>query len=267
MMRLLIFLTIAILIQTSSATGWIKVNPFEGTVGSEFLIMGGDFTPNSLVGIFFGERTIDIIKTDINGSFLKKLKVPEIHCGKHGLLVIDETKKNAKILFNVTPAITKLSKVRGAPNTSITITGKGFSANSDVEVRFVNLFEYQGISKEEIIREKIVKTNEKGTFEIKFEIPTVAPGYYLIYAHDPECGLKTEYRKFEVLEPKTTPTPKPQQTQKTKPAESDTQKGEKVEPQKTPKALKASKSTPGFELLIALGGIAIAFLVARRFRQ
>ncbi|MEM0215674.1 MAG: hypothetical protein QW384_06800, partial [Archaeoglobaceae archaeon] len=106
--------------------------------------------------------------------------------------------------------------------------------------------------------------------EIKFEIPEVHPGYYLIYAYDPDCGIETGYTNFEVLEPKSTPTPTPTpKTPKTTPVQNElaqpSEAGETA-PQTTPKTptTKTTKSTPGFEALIAIGGIATAILVSIR---
>ncbi|MCS7144531.1 MAG: IPT/TIG domain-containing protein [Archaeoglobaceae archaeon] len=269
--KIVVLLVLISAIQVSSSAGWIIINPSEGEVGTEFWVRGGSFVPNSKVAIIFENINIGITTADLRGNILLKLEVPEISCGYHRVMAVDEVKNNAYTFFNVTPKITRLSSTEGRPGSVITITGKGFSANSEVKVRFVNLFEITGFLQEEIIKEETVRTNEKGTFEIKFKIPDVIWGYYLIYAYDSKCGVGTKYTKFEVLEAKTTPTPKPTvvktpTTGKNELAE-ESESG-LVTPPKTPKSTpaKTQKSTPGFELLLALAGISTALLVLRKFK-
>ncbi len=272
--RWMLFLAVMLLItQTCSASAWVKINPLEGSVGASLRVTGGGFTPNSNLGIFFGEKIVTIAKTDLNGGFSARFDVPEISCGLQKVMVVDEVKNNAYTSFNVTPKITKLSSKEGRPGSTITITGKGFSADSNVEIVLSNLFDVSGMTFKEVLAKKIVKTNEKGTFETNFEIPDVPPGYYLIYAKDPVCGLETEYTKFEILEPKITPTPAFTPTSTPTPKETVIREEEvkpsenlgvaQQTPTKTP-MLKVQKSTPGFEIVIAIGGITIAFLISRR---
>lgn len=270
----ILFLSILLLsVQTSGASAWVKINPWEGNVGTSFRITGGGFTPDSNIGIFFGDKVIAIAKTDLKGSFSLNVEVPEISCGFHKVMAVDEVKNNAYMIFNVTPKITKFSSKEGRAGSTVTITGKGFSADSEVELILANFFDVSGLTFKEVLASKIAKTNEKGTFEVKFEIPDVAPGYYLIYAYDPKCGVETEYTKFEVLEPKLTPTATP--TPKITVVQNEmASSGEVAEfvpttASKTPTIIKTptlKKQTPGFELVIAFGGIAIALLVSRKFK-
>lgn len=270
----ILFLAILLLsAQTSGASAWVKINPWEGNVGNSFKVTGGGFIPNSNIGIFFEDKVVALSKTDLKGSFSLNVEVPEISCGLHKVMAVDEVKNNAYMIFNVTPKITKFSSKEGRAGSTVTITGKGFSADSEVEVILANFFDVSGVTFKEVLANKIAKTNEKGTFEVKFEIPDVSPGYYLIYAYDPNCGVETEYTKFEVLEPKPTPTATP--TPKITIVQNEMAKSDEIReyvPQTTPKTptiiktTVAKKQTPGFELVIAIGGIAIALLVSRKFK-
>jgi len=261
---LLIFLCI----QTGHASGWIRISPIEGSVGDSVRISGGGFGPDSNVGIFFEEKIVAIAKTDLNGVFSVRLDVPEISCGIKTVKVVDEVRRNAYTTFNLTPKITRLSSREAPAGSSITVTGKGFSANSDVEVILANFFDVSGIVLKEVLAKKIARTNEKGTFETNFEIPYIASGYYIIYANDPVCGLESNYIYFNVLEAKSKSTPTPAATSTpnvtssqekevanmTKPTESP--------PKKTVEtSTKVQRSTPGFEFLLAVGGIALAYLI------
>lgn len=265
---LILFLSV----QVSGASGWIKLNPTEGSVGTSCRVTGGGFTPDANLGIFFGDKIVAIAKTNLRGDFSVNLEIPEAPCGHHKIMAVDEVKRNAYAVFNVTPKITKLSTKSAQAGSSITITGKGFSANSEVELRLANLFDVTEITLEEILAKKIVKTNEKGTFEDKFEIPVVSSGYYLIYAYDPKCGVETDYSKIEILEPKKTPVPTttpivtPVHKEISNSEEKSTITPQTTPPPQTPPKTpisKPSRSIPGFEVLICLGGMAIALLVLR----
>lgn len=266
--RVLVIATLILCVQISNA-GWVRISPLEGNVGDSIKVTGGYFTPDSNIGIYFDDKIIGITKSDLKGSFSVRVEVPEAPCGDHKVMVVDEVKNNAYTEFNLTPKLTKFSSKEGEPGTLITIAGKGFSANSEVELMLVNLFEIPGMVYKEILVKKTAKTNEKGTFEVKFEVPKISPGYYFIYAKDPICGVETDYTKFEVLEPKATPTPTPPPT---------TPFERELTPTPTPSIVKevvkqiitsektpvSKRSIPGFELALALAGVATALLISRR---
>ncbi|MEM4944759.1 MAG: hypothetical protein QXU31_00420 [Archaeoglobaceae archaeon] len=271
---ILLLLTLFLSVEISGASGWLKISPIDGNVGTSCKVTGGGFTPDSNIGIFFGDKIVAIAKSNLRGEISVNVEIPEVPCGLHKIMVVDEVKRNAYTFFNVTPKITKVSSKQANAGSTITITGKGFSENSEVELRLSNLFDVKGIILEEVLAKKIVRTNEKGTFEEKFEIPVVSPGYYLLYAYDPKCGVETDYTKFEILEPKKTPVPTttpiitPVQKEISNSEEKSMTTPQTISsttPIKTPIS-KSSKSIPGFEVLIGLGSIIITFLVLRTRR-
>lgn len=259
---LLIFsLTITAVAQLPSPS--ILISPVEGAVGTSISVRGSNFLLNSEIRVYWEDKLVASGKADSKGSFSVSVKVPEVPCGYYSITAIDEVRNNAYTSFRVIPKITKLSPSKGAPDSLVNVTGNGFSANSQVEVRFIDPF-----NETWIIAVSKVEANEKGVIQAQLKIPRVNAGEYKIYALDARTGLKTEELKFTVEEPKPT-TPKPTTT----PVQSETGNTNKTNQttkpttqQKTPVTY-TPKSTPGFELLIAIGGVATTLFVLRKHKQ
>ncbi|NHW22962.1 MAG: hypothetical protein HA489_01715 [Archaeoglobales archaeon] len=268
-LKLLLVASIAVfVIQSVSAvipSPSIEIDPVNGNVGSSVSIKGKDFSIESEVRIFWEgkDKIMASTKTDSKGSFSASITVPQVPCGYYRIKAIDEVGFNAYSTFRVTPKITKISATKGSPGTVITISGNGFSADSDVEIRFLDPF-----NETWIISQKLIRSNDTGVIQANFEIPQTSEGEYRIYAVDSKTGLKTEYFKFTVTAPKTTPVPTTttsnEQSNKTNQTTKPTTTASRVTP-KTPVTF-SPKSTPGFEFLLGVGGIAAAFLMSRRRR-
>ncbi|MEM4508485.1 MAG: IPT/TIG domain-containing protein [Archaeoglobaceae archaeon] len=241
---------------------WIEIKPVSGTVGSSVSIKGEGFSMDSEIRIYWEDKLLATSKTSSKGSFSASISVPQVPCGYYKITAVDEVKYNAYATFRVTPKITKISTTKGVPGTIVTISGNGFSANSDVDIRFVDPF-----NETWILSQMRIQSNNSGVIQVNFEIPQVSAGDYRILAIDLKTGLKTDYTKFTVEAPKTTATPTPATTQP-----QDQNKTNQTKPTTTPKTTPKTpvtyspKSTPGFEALIAIGGIATAILVSRRHR-
>ncbi|MDI9611298.1 MAG: hypothetical protein QFX36_08220 [Archaeoglobales archaeon] len=235
----------------------IRIDPVEGPVGTSVSVRGTNFLLGSEVRIFWEDKVMSSAKTDSRGSFSASIKVPEVPCGYYKITAMDEVKNNAYSTFRVTPKLTKLSTSKGVPGSVVNITGNGFSANSQVEVRLIDLF-----NETQNLAIKSIQANEKGVIQVEFEIPNVPAGEYKIYALDSKTGLKTEYTKFTVELPKTTPPPTT--SPPTKNQTEQTNKTPVTTPQKTTPPPYTPKRTPGFDVMIALGGIATALLISRR---
>ena len=239
----------------------IQINPVSGSVGTSVGVRGTGFSINSEVRIYWEDKLVSTSKTDSDGRFSASVGVPEVPCGYYRITAVDEVKYNAYSTFRVTPKITKISTTQGSPGTVVSISGNGFSANSDVDIRFVDPFNWTWI-----ISQKRVRSNDAGVIQANFEIPQTSEGEYRIYALDSKTGLETEYFKFTVTVPKTTPAPTKtvsnEQSNKTNQSAGSATTTPKVTP-KTPVTF-SPKSTPGFEFLLAVGGIAAAFLISRR---
>ncbi len=237
----------------------ILINPVEGPVGSSVSVRGTNFLMNSEVRVFWEDKHMGSGKTDSKGSFSVSIKVPEVPCGYYKIMAIDEVKNNAYTTFRVIPKSLKLSATQSIPGSSISISGSGFSANSEVEVRLVDPF-----SEMRNLAVKRVLANESGVINVHFEIPDVPPGEYKIYALDAKTGLKTDQYKFTVQIPKTTPPPAT-----TTPEQNQQNQTDKEKPKTTPTTPNTPvtytpRKTPGFEIAIAIVAIAAALSILRR---
>ncbi|MCS7144532.1 MAG: IPT/TIG domain-containing protein [Archaeoglobaceae archaeon] len=244
----------------------IEIKPTNGSVGSSVSVKGTGFSMDAEVRIYWEDKLLASTETSSNGEFSASIKVPQAPCGYYKIKAVDEVQYNAYATFRVTPKITKISTTKGAPGTVVNISGNGFSASSEVDLRFVDPF-----NETWILSEKRVYANESGVIQAGFEIPQVSAGEYRIFAIDSKTGLKTEYSKFTVVEPKATPTPKTTQPQdQTNKTNQTNQTNQTTKPTTTPKATPKTpvtyspRSTPGFELLLALAGISTALLVSRK---
>ncbi|MCS7130080.1 MAG: PGF-CTERM sorting domain-containing protein [Archaeoglobaceae archaeon] len=258
----LIPLILAITVNAQIVSPTIRIDPVEGPVGTSVSVRGSNFLLNSEVRVIWEDQVLGTGKADSGGNFWISVRVPEVPGGYYKIIAIDEVKNNAYSTFRVTPKITKFSISRGAPGSMVSISGNGFSANFQVEVRLVDPF-----SETQNLGVKRIQANENGVIQVEFEIPNVPPGDYRIYALDSKTGLKTEFFKFTVEPPKTTPvqtTPTPVQNQTTQTDKTTETTPVKTTP-KTPVTYTPRK-TPGFEVLVALGGIATALLISRRVR-
>jgi len=242
----------------------IEISPVNGSVGTSVSIKGKSFSMDSEVRIYWEgiDKIMKSSKTDSKGSFSASITVPQVPCGYYKIKAVDEVGFNAYSIFRVTPKITKISATKGPPGGVITISGNGFSANSDVDIVFLDPF-----NETWIISEKRVKSNETGVIQVSFEIPQTSAGEYRIFALDSKTGLKTEYFRFIVTAPENTPTPTattPKEQNKT----NQTTKPATTTPKVTPKtpATFSPRSTPGFELLLSVGGIVLAHLIWRRHK-
>lgn len=238
----------------------IRIDPVEGPVGTSVSVRGAYFLLNSEVKVFFEDKVRGSGKTDSKGNFSISITVPEVPCGYYKIMAMDEVRNNAYTTFRVTPKLTKLSTSVGVPGSTVNITGNGFSANWQVEVRFIDLF-----NETQNLVVKRTQANENGVIQVELEIPNVPPGEYKIYAVDSKTGLKTEYSKFTVELPKTTPTPTTTPLEKTQ-TNQTVKTPTPTTPQKTTPPPSTPKRTPGFEALIAFGSIATAVLISRRLK-
>lgn len=256
---IILLISIALPVSAQLPSPSILINPVSGPVGTSISVKGTNFLLNSEVRVFWENTLAGSGKTDSKGSFSVSIKVPEVPCGYYKITAVDEVKNNAYTTFRVTPKITKISSSQGAPGSFVNITGNGFSANSQVEVRFVDLF-----NETQNLAVKKVEADEKGLIQVELQIPNVSPGEYKIYALDAKTGLKTDYSKFTVVLPKTTPTPTTTPTVD-KNQTNQTSTTPPTTPKKTPTAY-TPRATPGFEALIAIGGVATALLILRSKR-
>jgi len=153
----------------------IELDPDDGVVGTEVEITGIDFADNEDIYVEFDDEEIDIESgdedTDSRGEFTLYILIPENTAGTHTIRVIDDAGSEAEADFTVEPEIT-LNKDRAAPGDSVTVQGTGFGMDVEVTIEF---------DRDEVISED---SDEYGTFQVAFVVPSKSPGTYEVQAED-----------------------------------------------------------------------------------
>ncbi|MEM3827870.1 MAG: Ig-like domain-containing protein [Conexivisphaerales archaeon] len=168
------------------------------------------FLPYTKVTAKFGTVDIGSNTTDAFGQFTLKFKVPELPRGTYEITLTDGKVTN-KTKYTIIPWVW-IDKSEGYVDDEVTITGKGFSANAEMDViyRDVSKGRYydawalewgsEGIKLEwkpyldNLTLTPTVnppKTDTKGTFTFKFKIPQSYGGYHPIFAVERKTGVRS----------------------------------------------------------------------------
>ena len=114
-----------------------ELTPSTGPAGTIVTIRGSNFTPDSVVG-FGGIRSLEV---DYRDATTLKIQVPSAFNDPRSFAVRVTTpmgtSNSAAFDLQVVPVIDSIDPVKGAPGTSVTITGQAFT--SDATVRFGSL--------------------------------------------------------------------------------------------------------------------------------
>jgi len=186
----------------------VVVSPDTGAPEDTTEVEGTGFSKDADVDIYFdedgdwpkidpGER-VATAKTDKFGSFApEEFDVSDVDEGDYDIWAIDEEGYSAKDVFTVTAVIPKpvitLDPTKGRPGDEITIEGKHFTEEEDIEVTVTFNDEEVGTC----------YTEEDGSFEGTFLVPEVAAGDYTVTAKDEE-DLSAE-APFKLLPPVVPP--------------------------------------------------------------
>lgn len=168
--------TILMILPFKVTAGDITINPTSGAVGSQINISGSYFGSTESITVLYDSSPINIAgdkDTDSSGAFgVTTITVPEGPAGEHSIIVrginsgITVEKK-----FTVKPELT-LAPTSGAKGAMITVSGRGFAANSDITTAFGG----QTMTP--------VRSDINGSFTITFAAPVLAPDNYIITATD-----------------------------------------------------------------------------------
>ena len=153
----------------------IELSVGEGTVGTMVTIDGHGFYAQGTVVLYYykdGTRvSVGEVATTPTGEFTCAITVPDSIAGDHKIMGEDALDNSAEVDFEVVPAIT-LSSSSGAMGDELTVSGTGFGNKSDVTIYFNNIVMAGDTA------------NKYGSFEIAFNVPTMASGSYDIKAED-----------------------------------------------------------------------------------
>ena len=164
--------------------GITKVDPVEGTVGTEVEIEGV-FEDEEDIEVFYDGDEIEIAsgddETDSKGKFELTIIIPESPAGDH-TIKIEVKSDEGEVEFTVEPE-SDISATSGMIGDRVTITGTGFGASADVTVTFDGDEVATG------------ETTNEGNLNITFEVPAVGAGTYDVEVED-EDGNKGDTFSF-----------------------------------------------------------------------
>ncbi|MFC2056339.1 IPT/TIG domain-containing protein [Chloroflexota bacterium] len=162
---------------TVESVALITIDPDDGTVGTEIEISGGGYENDEDITVEYDGTEVDIESgdddTDSDGEFADTtIKVPPSTAGEHTITVTgDDSDIEAETEFTVGPEIT-VTPESGATGSTITVSGTGFGEEMDVTITFDNV----AVATDE--------TDDDGSFEVGFPVPSIAGGGYDVEAED-----------------------------------------------------------------------------------
>jgi hypothetical protein len=164
---------------TFEVTPGISLNKSSGSPGENITMTGNGFHPNdSYIKILFGvggtQVQTGIIRADDDGHWQGNFTVPETSRGAYSVTAEGQStpKEDVGALsFAVKPGLV-LSPGEGHVGTNLTVTGGGFAANKDVDIKYENS------------QEATARTSGKGSFETSFIVPESQHGEQQVTATD-----------------------------------------------------------------------------------
>jgi len=117
------------------STPVITLTPNTGSPGDTVTVSGTLFKLNSAIDITWDGAPWGTDTTDATGAFSVDLIVPDATQGAHTVMATDGAGNYDEEAFTVVPKIT-LTPASGSPGTSVTVTGKGFTGSSTVDITF-----------------------------------------------------------------------------------------------------------------------------------
>jgi len=148
---------------TFEVTPGISINESSGSVGDNITITGNGFyaEERDIEILFAGEAMVTEIRADDTGYWGESFKVPQMSIGTYSVTADGErTKKEdiTELSFEIEPDIA-LSPDEGHVGMNLTVTGRGFTANEDIDIMYDDS------------KVKTATTDAKGSFEVSFLVP------------------------------------------------------------------------------------------------
>jgi len=181
-----------------------------GHVGSNVQVkVSTGFLPNHEIICYFSTLEVCRTITDNFGAFSCTFNVPEIPRGLYKIKATDNKITN-ETDFTIIPWVW-INPTEGYVDDEVTLTGKGFAANFEMDVVYRDIslgryFDKWALEWDEGIRlewkpqlDNLTvtptvnppKTDTKGTFTFKFKIPQSYGGYHPIYAEERKTKVRS----------------------------------------------------------------------------
>lgn len=177
-------------------TGEISVDKASGIVGDTITMTGNKFAANErgIKILFDGEAVVMDIKANGQGEWEESFEVPEMPTGEYSVTAEGEqTDKEGigDLSFEIEPYIV-LSTYRGHVGMDLTVTGRGFAANEDVNIWYDDS------------QVTTTETNDQGSFDAGFSVPESQHGEHRLTSG---YGASNAASAFFTMESDSPPTP------------------------------------------------------------
>jgi len=159
---------------TFKVTPEISLDKSSGIVGETITMTGSRFAANErgIKILFAGEAVVTGVKANAQGEWEESFEIPEIPTGTYSVTAEGEQTPIgdiSELSFEIKPNI-RLSPDEGSVGITLTVTGRGFAANQNVDIM------YDGSQKAE------ASSNDQGSFEVSFLVPESQHGERLVVA-------------------------------------------------------------------------------------
>jgi len=159
---------------TFEVTPGISIDESSGSVGDNITMTGSGFVADErdIQILFDGQAVVTDIRADDTGYWEESFEVPEMPTDEYSVTAEGEwTQDMSELSFEIEPDIV-LSPDEGHVGTDLTVTGRGFATNEDVDIM------YDGS------QVATAETNNKGSFDVSFPVPESKYGVRLVTAED-----------------------------------------------------------------------------------
>jgi len=162
---------------TFEVTPGISIDKSSGSVGDNITMTGNGFyaEERDIKILFAGAAVVTEIRADDTGYWGESFKVPEMSTGTYSVTADGErTKKEdiTELSFEIKPDIA-LSPDEGHVGMNLTVTGRGFTANEDMDIMYDDS------------QVKTATTDAEGSFEVSFLVPESRHGERQVTAGGP----------------------------------------------------------------------------------
>ena len=170
--------------------------PVRGAVGTSVDVSGSNFKPSTVITVKFDGTTVATPTSLSTGSFSTQVTIPTSVAGSHTFSATDGVNTLSQN-FNVLSSVS-ISPSKGQSGNTITISGNGYAASSQVSVTFGGSATTTTPS--------TITTDSLGDFgPASFQVPNMAPNTYTVTATDSTGN--TSSANFNMSPPKITLSP------------------------------------------------------------
>jgi len=155
------------------------LSPTSGNVGDTVNVTGSGFNASATVTIYFDTSSVRTVTAASSGGFTTTFTVPDSYKGTHTVKGTDASGDSPGVSFTTSQKIT-INPTSGAVGDTVTVSGTGFAANSNVSFFF-----------DDASVGTTPTSNGNGTFSGTFSVPATSRGSHTVKAQDASANAAT----------------------------------------------------------------------------